>query len=52
MPSRKTATPERLEDQILRGVTSGGGVRSFGAQTVRVTEEARSDALWCIVSPA
>jgi len=50
MPSRKTATPELLEDQILRDIASRGGVRSFGAQTVLVTEDDRSDALYIILS--
>ena len=50
MPVRKTATPELLDDQLLRAVASRGGVRTFSAHAVLVTEDDRSDALFVILS--
>lgn len=50
MPSRKAATPDLLDDQLLRQVASRGGVRNFAANTVLVTEDDRSDALFIILS--
>ncbi len=50
MPSRKTATPDLLDDQLLRQIASRGGIRSFAANTVLVTEEDRSDAVFIILS--
>ena len=50
MPSRKAATPDLLDDQLLRQVASRGGVRSYAANAVLVTEDDRSDALFIILS--
>ena len=50
MPIRKAATPDLLDDQLLRAIASRGGVRSYGAQTVLVTEDDRSDAVFIILS--
>lgn len=50
MPSRKTATPDLLDDQLLRQIASRGGIRNFAANTVLVTEEDRSDAVFIILS--
>ncbi len=50
MPTRKAATPDLLDDQILRAIASRGGVRSYGPHTVLVTEDDQSDALFIILS--
>ncbi|MDP3222177.1 MAG: Crp/Fnr family transcriptional regulator [Rubrivivax sp.] len=50
MPSRKTATPDLLDDQLLRQIASRGGIRNFAANTVLVSEEDRSDAVFIILS--
>ena len=50
MLARKTATPELLDDQLLRAVAGRGGVRSYGAHTVLVSEDDRSDTLFIILS--
>jgi CRP/FNR family transcriptional regulator, cyclic AMP receptor protein len=50
MPIRKAATPDLLDDQLLRAIASRGGVRSYGANTVLVTEDDRSDAVFIILS--
>jgi CRP/FNR family cyclic AMP-dependent transcriptional regulator len=50
MATRKTTTPDVLDDALLRNIAQRGGVRSFGANTVLVTEEDRSDALFIILS--
>ena len=50
MPTRKAATPELLDDQLLRAVANRGGVRSYAANAVLVTEDDRSDTLFVILS--
>lgn len=50
MATRKTATPDVLDDTLLRAIAGRGGVRSFAAQAVLVTEEDRSDALFIILT--
>lgn len=50
MASRKTPAPPVLADGLLREIAERGGVRSWGAQTVLVTEDDRSDALFIILS--
>ncbi len=50
MATRKPATPDVLDDALLRNIAQRGGVRSFSANTVLVTEEDRSDALYIILS--
>ena len=48
--TKNTASPELLDDDLLREVARRGGVRSFAANTVLVTEDDRSDALYVILS--
>ncbi len=48
--NRPTITPDLLDDALLREIARRGGVRSWGANTVLVTEEDRSDALYVILS--
>jgi CRP/FNR family cyclic AMP-dependent transcriptional regulator len=48
--SRKTPTPDVLDDALLREIALRGGVRSWAAQTVLVTEEDESDALYILLS--
>jgi CRP/FNR family cyclic AMP-dependent transcriptional regulator len=43
-------TPDVLSDQLLRSIAQRGGVRSYPAQAVLVTEDDRSDALFIILS--
>ncbi|CAD5374295.1 cAMP-binding proteins - catabolite gene activator and regulatory subunit of cAMP-dependent protein kinases [Rubrivivax sp. A210] len=43
-------TPDILSDQLLRAIAQRGGVRSYPAQAVLVTEEDRSDALFIVLS--
>ncbi|MDO9093717.1 MAG: Crp/Fnr family transcriptional regulator [Rubrivivax sp.] len=50
MTIRKTATPDLLDDQLLRQIASRGGIRNFAANTVLVSEEDRSDAVFIILS--
>ena len=50
MPIRKPATADLLDDQLLRQIASRGGVRTFASNTVLVTEDDRSDALFIILS--
>ena len=50
MATRKTATPDVLDDELLRAIASRGGVRNYPAQAVLVTEEDRSDALFIVLS--
>jgi CRP/FNR family transcriptional regulator, cyclic AMP receptor protein len=54
MPTRKspgaTATPDVLDDALLRAIAERGGVRSWGANTVLLTEQDASDALYVILS--
>ncbi len=48
--SKTTATVDVLHDDLLRDIARRGGVRSWAAHTVLVTEEDRSDALYIILS--
>lgn len=50
MSVKKIATVEVLDDQLLRQIAQRGGVRSYPANTVLVTEDDRSDALYLILS--
>ena len=50
MPRPKIATPDLLDDQVLRAIAQRGGVRSYPAHAVLVTEDDRSDALFIILS--
>ena len=50
MPTRKAATPDLLDDQLVRQIAGRGGIRNFAANTVLVTEEDRSDAVFIILS--
>jgi CRP/FNR family cyclic AMP-dependent transcriptional regulator len=50
MATRKTTTPDVLDDALLRSIAQKGGVRSYAASAVLVTEEDRSDALFIILS--
>ena len=56
MPTRKAATaakaatPDLLDDHLLRAVANRGGVRNYAANAVLVTEDDRSDALFIILS--
>jgi CRP/FNR family cyclic AMP-dependent transcriptional regulator len=46
---RKPATTDALNDGVLRSIAARGGVRSFPAHAVLVTEDDRSDALYIIL---
>ena len=50
MPTRKAATPELLDDHLLRAIANRGGVRNYAANAVLVTEDDRSDTLFIILS--
>ena len=50
MPRPKPATPDLLDDELLRAIAQRGGVRSYPAHAVLVTEDDRSDALFIILS--
>ena len=50
MPIRKAATPDLLDDAILRAIASRGGIRNYAANTVLVTEDDRSDALFIMLA--
>ena len=50
MPTRKAATPDLLDNQILRAIANRGGIRNYAANTVLVTEDDRSDALFIILA--
>lgn len=50
MSVKKIATVEVLDDQLLREIAQRGGVRSYPANTVLVTEDDRSDALYVILA--
>ena len=45
MRTRKTATPDLLDDRLLRAMANCGGVRNGAANAVRVTEKDRPDSL-------
>lgn len=48
--SRQNPTPEVIDDELLREIARRGGVRSWGANTVLVTEDDVSDAFYVILS--
>jgi CRP/FNR family cyclic AMP-dependent transcriptional regulator len=50
MAIRKLTTPDVLGDSLLRDIAQRGGVRTYGANTVLVTEEDRSDALFILLN--
>jgi CRP/FNR family cyclic AMP-dependent transcriptional regulator len=50
MPTRRSATPDLLDDQLLRNIAARGGVRSFAAQTVLLTEDDLSDSVFIVLS--
>ena len=50
MPAPKRPTTDVLSDQLLRAIAQRGGVRSYPAHAVLVTESDRSDALFIILS--
>jgi len=50
MPAKIPPSPDILDDALLREMARRGGVRSWAANTVLVTEEDRSDALYIILS--
>jgi len=50
MIQKTAATPDVLDDSLLREIARRGGVRSYAANAVLVTEEDRSDALFVILS--
>jgi CRP/FNR family cyclic AMP-dependent transcriptional regulator len=50
MVRKAAATPDVLDDSVLRDIAARGGVRSYPAQAVLVTEDDRSDALYIILS--
>lgn len=50
MATRKSATVELLDDVLLRTIAGRGGVRSYPAHAVLVTEDDHSDALYIILS--
>ena len=50
MPTRKAATPDLLDDHLLRAIANRGGVCNYAANAVLVTEDDRSDALFIILS--
>jgi CRP/FNR family transcriptional regulator, cyclic AMP receptor protein len=45
-----TVLPDLLQDPVLQQIAARGGVRSYGANTVLVTEDDRSDQLFVILS--
>jgi CRP/FNR family transcriptional regulator, cyclic AMP receptor protein len=50
MSVKKTATADVLDDQLLRAVAQRGGVRSWPANVVLVSEDDRSDALYIVLA--
>jgi len=50
MVAKKVATPDVLDDELLRAIAARGGVRTYPPNTVLVTEEDRSDALFIILA--
>lgn len=49
MAKRETAGTELLSDALLREIAERGGVRSYAAHAVLITEDDRSDALFIIL---
>jgi len=50
MPAKTPPSPDILDDALLREMARRGGVRSWAPNTVLVTEEDRSDALYIILT--
>lgn len=50
MAAKIPPSPDTLDDALLRDMARRGGVRSWAAHTVLVTEEDRSDALYIILT--
>lgn len=50
MSVKKAATTDVLDDQLLRAIAQRGGVRSYPAHAVLVSEDDRSDALYILLS--
>ncbi len=50
MPAKIPPSPDILDDELLREMARRGGVRSWAPNTVLVTEEDRSDALYIILT--
>lgn len=50
MPAKIPPSPDILDDALLREMARRGGVRSWAPNTVLVTEEDRSDALYIILT--
>jgi CRP/FNR family cyclic AMP-dependent transcriptional regulator len=48
-PPKRPATPDTLDDELLRRIAARGAVRSFPANAVLVTEDDVSDALFIIL---
>jgi CRP/FNR family cyclic AMP-dependent transcriptional regulator len=46
----RTPSTDTLDDVLLRAIAERGGVRSFAANTVLVTENDQSDALYVLLS--
>jgi CRP/FNR family cyclic AMP-dependent transcriptional regulator len=46
----KITTPDVLDDAVLRAIAQRGGVRSYAVNTVLVTEDDHSDALYVLLS--
>ena len=50
MPARYPVTTQLLDEPLLRAIANRGGVRSYPANAVLVTEDDRSDALFIILA--
>jgi len=50
MSVKKAATADVLDDELLRAIAHRGGVRSWPANVVLVSEEDRSDALYIVLA--
>jgi len=48
--AQRIATPELLDDALLRAIAERGGVRTYAASTVLVTEDDHSDALYILLA--
>ncbi len=50
MSVKKAATADVLDDELLRAIAQRGGVRSWPANVVLVSEDDRSDALYILLA--
>lgn len=50
MSVKNAATTDVLDDQLLRAIAQRGGVRSYPAHAVLVSEDDRSDALYILLA--